>query len=97
MEAVNHETKEVRSIVRIRTIGPEPVIWCPFCDRSQMGSSGPFCAGCHAEFREGVDDVAPPPMTVSEVEPIVEEVTDEDDKVYFSLDVKPTRRTRRRS
>ena len=39
---------EMRAVVRV----VRGVIWCPFCDRSQLASAPPFCEGCRAEFSE---------------------------------------------
>ena len=42
---------EVKAVIRQR----QGVVWCPYCDRSRMVSTGLICDGCGAEFSEAVE------------------------------------------
>ena len=46
----NNEVKAVLRVVK-------NVMWCPFCDRSRLESTPPFCEGCRAEFSEPAEAV----------------------------------------
>ena len=79
---------EIRPVLRHR----RGVIWCPFCDRSQMSNGGElYCDGCHAKFTDEAAEApvvteAPAPSrrrgaeeTPAE-EPVAEKATDADAK-----------------
>jgi len=42
---------QVKAVIRQR----RGVVWCPFCDRSRMVSTGLICDGCGAEFSETME------------------------------------------
>ena len=57
----NNEVKAVLRVVK-------NVMWCPFCDRSRLESTPPFCEGCRAEFSEPAET----PVEVAAEEPAAE-------------------------
>ena len=57
----NNEVKAVLRVVK-------NVMWCPFCDRSRLESTPPFCEGCRAEFSEPAET----PVEVAAEEPEAE-------------------------
>ena len=54
----NNEVKAVLRVIK-------GVIWCPFCDRSRLESTPPFCEGCRAEFSEPAET----PVAIAAEEP----------------------------
>ena len=56
---------KVKAVIRQR----RGVVWCPYCDRSRMVSTGLICDGCGAEFSETVEtpvEATTEPETITE-------------------------------